>query len=331
MHSRVAAVLLLASLSGPAGAKTVYVANDGLDGAACGAKTAACRSISQGILRAAAGDTVLVGPGRYGDLDGDGVLGEPGEEAGIEAVVDVNKAVRVYSSDGADSTAITAVGIPPAASYVRISANDVVFGRRNGGFTIVGEGQATGVSAVGAGASVVGNVAVALGRGFHVASENAVVTDNRASACGSGMELYGTGCVAERNALVGNSGNGIRVEGVGCTLDANVTVANGAGINGDSTDVTIRRSLVAGNLESGASLVGSGYDVEASSFFGNGDGLPLNPNCAILGETTLDATGNYWGSPLGPGHDPADLVCSEDIVFEPFAKRGKTPKLKPTR
>jgi hypothetical protein len=331
MRHCVAISLALLALASPAGAKTVYVANDGLDGMACGAKTAACRSITQGIARAAAGDTVLVGPGRYGDLDSDGMLGEPGEEAGALALVDVDKAVRVYSSDGADATAILATGLAPSATYVRLTADGVAFGRKSGGFTIVGEGQATGVSAVGADAAVVGNVAVALGRGFHVAGESSVVTDNRASACGSGMELYGPGCLAARNALVGNSGVGIRVEGVGCTLDANVTVANGQGINGDSTDVTIRRALVAGNSESGASLVGSGYDVDASSFFGNGDGLPLNPNCAILGETTIDATGNYWGSPLGPGHDPADLVCSEDVVFEPFAKKGKTPKLKPTR
>jgi hypothetical protein len=331
MRTRTAAFLLLASLSGPAGAKTVYVANDGLDGAACGAKTAACRSITQGIAHAAAGDTVLVGPGRYGDLDADGTLGEPGEEAGAAAVVDVDKAVRVYSSDGADATAILATGLAVSETYVRLTADDAAFGRLNGGFTIVGEGQATGLTAIGAGVSVVGNVALVLDDGFTINGENATVTDNRASACGTGFEIYGAGCVAARNVAIGNTGIGIRVEGVGCTLDANVTVANGTGINGDSTDVTIRRSLVAGNVESGASLVGSGYDVEASSFFGNGDGLPLNPNCAILGETTIDATGNYWGSPLGPGHDPADLVCSEDIVFEPFAKKGKTPKLKPTR
>src|SRR5262245_28480935 len=103
MRHSLAIPLALLSLALPAGAKTVYVANDGLDGVACGAKTSAGRSISQGIARAAAGDTVLVGPGRYGDLDLDGVLGEPGEEAGIDAVLDVNKAVRVYSTDGADS------------------------------------------------------------------------------------------------------------------------------------------------------------------------------------------------------------------------------------
>ena len=43
-------------------------------------RTAPCRSISRGIANAADGDTIVVGPGRYGDLDRDGTLSEPNEE-----------------------------------------------------------------------------------------------------------------------------------------------------------------------------------------------------------------------------------------------------------
>jgi hypothetical protein len=39
-----------------------------------------------------------------------------------------------------------------------------------------------------------------------------------------------------------------------------------------------------------------------------GNGPAAGFNCGVLaGETTLVADGNYWGSPLGPGPDPADL------------------------
>jgi hypothetical protein len=318
-------------LAASAGAKTVYVANDGLDGVACGTKAAPCRSITQGIARASTGDTVSVGPGRYGDLDADGNLGEPGEENGSDAVVDVDKVLRVFSSDGADATAITAVGVAGVDAFVRLSAEGSVFGKRNGGFTILGDGAGTGIESVGAATSIVGNVVLATNRGISIGGPESVATDNRASLCGTGMYLSGAGCLASRNALVGNLSEGIHVEGIGCTLDANVLVANTIGLGTDSSDVTIRRTLLAGNLAYGASIVGSGFRVESSTFYGNGDELAMDPNCAIFSESAIDATGNYWGSPLGPGHDPADLVCSDTVTSVPFATKGKTPKLKPTR
>src|SRR6516162_4268083 len=67
-------VLSLASL---AHGGTLYVANNGLDGPACGPKTTPCRSITHGISNAAAGDTIIVGPGLYGDLNDDGTPATP--------------------------------------------------------------------------------------------------------------------------------------------------------------------------------------------------------------------------------------------------------------
>src|SRR5205085_10263251 len=66
-----AAVRLMSISPTDASAATVYVANDGVDAASCGGKATPCRSISRGIANANSGDTLLVGPGRYGDLDGD--------------------------------------------------------------------------------------------------------------------------------------------------------------------------------------------------------------------------------------------------------------------
>jgi len=74
-------MLLLAIGVAVADSATLNVANNGVDSDICGAASAPCRSISQAIANAADGDTVVVGPGRYGDLNGDGRLGGPGEEA----------------------------------------------------------------------------------------------------------------------------------------------------------------------------------------------------------------------------------------------------------
>jgi len=56
-------------------------ATTGTDSGGCGTKIDPCRSISQAINNGAAGDSISVGPGLYGDLDNDGVLsGTGGEE-----------------------------------------------------------------------------------------------------------------------------------------------------------------------------------------------------------------------------------------------------------
>ncbi len=73
------------------------------------AALAACRSISEAIQNSAAGDEIVVGPGRYGDLNGNGVLGEAGEEipaAGCACMIAMNKPVVVRSSHGAAATLI---------------------------------------------------------------------------------------------------------------------------------------------------------------------------------------------------------------------------------
>ncbi len=52
-------------------------------------------SITQGIAMAATGDTIIAGPGMYGDLNADGILGNsPGEEvpsAGCGCMLSVNR------------------------------------------------------------------------------------------------------------------------------------------------------------------------------------------------------------------------------------------------
>jgi hypothetical protein len=69
---------VLFALAPSASAGTLHVANNRVDGPSCRPKASPCRSISQAITNAAAGSKIIVGPGRYGDLNLNGTLGETG-------------------------------------------------------------------------------------------------------------------------------------------------------------------------------------------------------------------------------------------------------------
>src|SRR6185369_1185356 len=134
------AALVFGSAPSAVDAATVLVANNGVDDGNCGGKTAPCRTITRGIAVAGAGDTVLVGPGRYGDLNGDGLFNAPGEETAdlgnCDCVVAVNKPLKLLSRDGASATVID-IGSANLIG-VRLDANGVVFGKKGKGFTITG-------------------------------------------------------------------------------------------------------------------------------------------------------------------------------------------------
>jgi hypothetical protein len=331
MRPTLALGLAAALAAGSAGAETIHVRNDALDADGCGAKSAPCRSITRAIAEAAAGDTILVGPGRYGDLDRDGVYGETGEENGGTVVLDVNKALRIFSTDGADATVIEAGGITGFEVIVRLTADGSQFGRRNGGFTVLGEaGGGTGIQTAGGDTVVAGNVVVAVVFGIELLATGSEAADNRVLLCEQGIAMIGDATRVLRNSLIGND-FGINIDGVDTVLDANVVVANGTGVTADSNASILSRMLIAGNRSGGMSYAGNELFIESSSFFGNGELLPAGGNCALSSEAVNTAAGNYWGSPLGPGPDPADEICFGMGTFEPFAKKGKTPKLKSTR
>ena len=120
--------------------RTLHVANNAVDSPACGSSAAPCRSISQAIANAESGELLLVGPGRYGDVNRNGVLGEPDEEPvlsdGCICMILVDKRLTIVSRDGAAATTIDLNGQNPAA--VSIVASGVVFGAPQGGFTLTG-------------------------------------------------------------------------------------------------------------------------------------------------------------------------------------------------
>jgi hypothetical protein len=117
-------MLCFVAVGEPAEARTLHVANNGLDSFTCGDKDHPCRSISQAITNASVGDRIIVGPGSYGDLNGNGIFGEPGEEIaqigfGCRCMIRLNKRVTLTSRDGALATVLDGgwCGICPGANH----------------------------------------------------------------------------------------------------------------------------------------------------------------------------------------------------------------------
>ena len=202
------AIALFAALwtAARSNAATVYVANDGKDGASCGTEPLPCRSLSAAVARASDGDTVEVGPGRYGDLDGNGALGNTAGEEELDllecaCLVEVGKRVAVLSRDGAAATQIAVPPIAETITGVRLSAAGSAFGARNRGFTILAGGK-DGILASGSGVSIAGNFVLYAAVGISATGRDAVVSDNRVLQSVTGFRLDGPGCLAERTVSV---------------------------------------------------------------------------------------------------------------------------------
>jgi hypothetical protein len=172
---------LLAIGAHSAGAATLNVAAGGSDGDGCGSKALPCRSITRAIALAVDGDKILVGPGRYGDLDADGTRGEAGEEGSASGLVVVDKRVVIESTHGASTTLIDAAGADVNA--VTIAASGARLGKAKKGFTITRstaaavfiEPQATGVT-------VAGIRAVRNGRGISTKAPGLILRGDVAEA-----------------------------------------------------------------------------------------------------------------------------------------------------
>ena len=139
----VLAVCACVALAAPAAsAATLRTSNLGTDSSTCGASASPCRSISQAIVNASDGDTIWVGPGHYGDVNGDGFTG-PGDEqpdpnggaqslpnAPYGCIVCITKALHIYSTDGAALTFIEANASTGSNSTVMILRDGGDFGAR---------------------------------------------------------------------------------------------------------------------------------------------------------------------------------------------------------
>jgi hypothetical protein len=122
-YVRVACLIVVVSvlLGSETLAATLYVANNGVDSATCGAQTDPCRSINRAIDHASAGDTILVGPGNYGDLTQAEDFSAPGEEVSLlcgAGYICVDTALTIESTHGAQVTALAVVDVGSVRNFV---------------------------------------------------------------------------------------------------------------------------------------------------------------------------------------------------------------------
>lgn len=317
-----------------AGAATLNVAVGGIDADGCGTKAAPCRSISHAIAAALPGDKILVGPGRYGDLDDDGTFGEAGEETGIGAVVTIDKPLAVESTEGAATTLID--GGDALLHGVDITATGARLGKAKKGFTIAHAGRlavlvdpgVTGVTVSGiravrngggfgsksSGLTFRGNAADANdGDGFNFTGSGITITGCRASGnTGSGFALSGDGSVLKGNVASSNGEDGFRFgSGAGHVITGSVGAGNATGLRISANTITATGNSFVGNTLEGIAVTAPGVTVTKTNVFGNGaiGGANCGVRTAGAGSVTLDQV--CFGAPTGPGADPADQVCAD--------------------
>jgi parallel beta-helix repeat protein len=332
-------------------AAKLYVAANGVDSAACGEKKSPCRSISRAIQNANNGDSLVVGPGRYGDLNGDGVFDDPGDEAaevgsGCFCMIKIDKPLSIESRDGAAATVLDARGTN--LNIVQIELSGAVFGKKKKGFTLTHAGGSGLVSLSStAGVRVTGNVAIANGVGFGFNGNGNVFAGNVASANSvAGFSFVGSGHVLTGNVATGNGFQGFVFHGSGHILTGNVATGNGIHgfvftgsghvITGNVANANSRHGFIfsgSGHLLNGNSALGNkgfgiliggsgGTDsatIIKNNLFGNNNqpfytGVNTFTNCGLLNQSgdSFSVPNNFWGA-TGPGADPADNVCNEGV------------------
>jgi len=325
--------LTLSGLVSAAYGATHYAANYGVDSPTCGASASPCRSITRTIANAAAGDTIMVRPGRYGaDLNNNGIIGEPGEEVpALGGMIVIFKPLIVLSTDGAAATILDAMNVS-ANTNVLIVTGDAEFGRPEHGFTVTNTRTASGsgIAPQGTNLKIRGNFVIANGTSFllgtGIDTEDLpyviLIEGNQVLGWNTGIAIRAAGETASKNQ-VSMSGAGIFASGG--TAVGNVTVGNATGISlqssasatGNAVYGNIQGFVVTGQFIGPFTGVIRKNNIFGSRIFGGAAcGLVNN---AVVG---LSATNNYWGSSTGPGPEPADGVCNANggtTTTTPFA------------
>lgn len=314
-------VSIMVAVARPAEAAKLYVENHGVDGPTCGDKKAPCRSISQAIDNAAPNDGIVVGPGRYGDIDGDGSFAGVGEEqaetgGGCFCMIKVDKPLSIESRDGANATVLDANGT--GTGVVTIVSSGVVFGKRKKGFTLTGGDDGAGLETANSttGIAITGNVATSnrFG-GFFVHGNGHVVSGNVAEGNGdNGFSLRGGNHVVAGNVARRHSDHGYDVRGTGHRLSANAAAANAEhGFNVPDGGHTLSGNVASANVESGFEVGGSGISFTGNSAHANG-----GAGFSLLG-TGLRLTGNSIvgnrGNGIFIGAFAGDIQITKSNIF----------------
>jgi hypothetical protein len=334
-----AAVSPIARAHGESDAAKLHVAVNGTDSPTCGSRRQPCRSISRTIANAPVGAEIIVGPGRYGDLNENGVFGEAGEEtapAGCQCMILVDKRLTIVSRDGPSATILDANG-NPGVLVVRVTASRSVIGTPFNGLTITHSQFGAGLSIDAAeNVYVGGNIVSESLQGIFVAGSNHRIVGNIATNNeGHGIHLIGTGHrmeynVATQNPLVLESRftvAGFRVTGSGHKVRANVASGNDFGlVLGNAFDSVLSENSFVANRLTGI-LVESPtlVTIRSNNIFGNGNHASATGESANCGMSNgsgnqIVAADNFWGASTGPGDDPADRICGPSpTVSVPFA------------
>jgi hypothetical protein len=317
--------MVLGGWSGIGVAAKFSVANNGIDNPTCGSSNAPCRSISQAIAHANAGDTIIIGPGRYGALNGDGTFSAPGDEAaevggGCACMIKIDKPLALTSSDGAAVTVLDVGGAD--ISGVVIRADGGVFGQPGRGFTIA-NARRFGLDFEVSNGSVAGNMAM-----------NNGANGNHAFA------IFGNGNTIQENVALGNASTGFEIDGSGVLVSDNVAAGNRVGFQ-ISGSGQFTHNVASSNVDHGLTVSG-GFDISRNAVIGTrgegvgiggpvtftennifGNGITTGANCGLVNGTgtVLTIPNNFWGAASGPGPDPADAVCGGPTIVDPVATK----------
>jgi hypothetical protein len=301
---------------------TRYVTQTGSDSATCGIdQTTACRSISQAIANAAPGDIVSVGPGMYGDLYRNGIIGEPGEETGSPGcgcVLSLNKNVIVISTHGAAVTMIDSRTVDRGTNVLLITIGGE-FGRPGKGFTVTETARKDSLGYSSGSGIVIDSINV-LVRGNQVIFTLPDWRPSRNASRGVGIYNVNDAPTRIEGNQVMNWQQGI--EGRAATVSKNQVMHNDYGIA--STGGKVLGNVVAFN-ETGILVTGP-TTVKNNAAYSNNTGIFVidpfsglvttnnifNNACGVTNQAVvgLNATNNYWGAATGPGAPPASSTCT---------------------
>lgn len=331
-RAEIAALMVLAFTlaTSTARASTLYVANNGVDSSSCGAQLEPCRSIGQAISRANVGDTILVGPGLYGNLTDLFNYLASGEEQGGAACggnrgeICVDKRLTIQSIGGAAATVIS------ETNGMTLLSDGIVVGGEGKGFTFAHSGIwfPPGTSGNSVSGSAVSSAVVIEGNS-HTFAHNTVGAGTAYTSAGSSLRIRGSGHFVDQNVLTNSA---ITLDGVGQAFVGNVVIKsspidigrNDSGTTPVTSGVIIQGNTFVGNIDDALYLyTGASATINRNNIFGNTTNVsPLN--CAVHNQSgnAIDATNNFWGASSGPGPEPADDVCNDagsSTTVIPFA------------
>jgi hypothetical protein len=324
-----------------AGLGHVHVGPDGTDSPTCGSEFDKCRSISQGIKNARPWATVNVHPGIYGDINGNGVIGEPGEESGgpdCDCMIHVDKLVRLSSYNGTDTVVIEARTTDLTA--IRIDADDARIGAwsssypRAKGFTIMAS-AATGTAAITSNRSLSARVQ---GNSIHAkyggiwgsnlgVSYNDVygATGGPAIDAGANARVFGNTIITSEEGIIIANGYVYHNTIVGGSYAIEIY---------DPRFARVMQNAIVNNRYAGITInaVEEGYSVDVRIHDNNivGNGFADGAYCGVVNRSDgiVWAQRNYWG-PFWTG--TPNVACDFGSSVTNTGYRRSEPRRYPTQ